>query len=73
MSIGIRSLKDLKGRDPERLYDKANRLAGTKQDRCLLYVFRCAVYCASTRNPEPEKLNWWYWKDANLTNRRKVR
>jgi len=35
------------------------------QDRCLLYVFRCAVYYAST-SPELydiEKLKWWNWKD----------
>jgi hypothetical protein len=34
------------------------------QDRCLLYVFRCAVYYASTARPSPAKLRWWNWKDG---------
>lgn len=63
--LGINTLQDLKGRDPEMLYDQSNAMAGKTQDRCLLYVFRCAVYFADT-NPEkqnPEKLKWWNWKD----------
>ena len=63
LEIGVGGIKDLKGQDPERLYDLSNRSAGVIQDRCLLYVFRCAVYFASTRNPSPQKLQWWYWKD----------
>jgi hypothetical protein len=64
-SIGVRKIKDLKKRDPEELYDLSNRFAGVVQDRCLLYVFRCAVYYASTKpeNQKPEKLKWWNWKN----------
>jgi hypothetical protein len=29
----------------------------------MLYVFRCAVYYASTRDPDPRLLQWWNWKD----------
>jgi hypothetical protein len=72
LDIGITSVEDLKGKDPERLYDKSNRVAGVVQDRCLLYVFRCAVYFAETRNPSPEKLQWWYWKDTSPAIRRKA-
>ncbi|WP_320053290.1 helix-hairpin-helix domain-containing protein [uncultured Acetobacteroides sp.] len=63
--IGICSVSDLVGKDPEVLYDLSNRLAGTVQDRCLLYVFRCAVYYAQTPKEmqEPEFLKWWSWKD----------
>jgi hypothetical protein len=34
------------------------------QDRCLLYVFRGAVYFAETDEDkrEREKLKWWNWK-----------
>jgi len=61
-SIGILSVSDLKGKDPEKLYDKSNKQAGCIQDRCLLYAFRCAVYFAEG-GEEKEKLKWWNWKD----------
>jgi hypothetical protein len=63
-NIGIRSVADLKQKDPEQLYEASNHFAGTVQDRCLLYVFRCAVYYAETplHEREPEKLKWWNWK-----------
>ncbi|MFZ6011042.1 MAG: helix-hairpin-helix domain-containing protein [Bacteroidota bacterium] len=65
-NIGIRSVGDLKNGDPEMLYDLSNRYAGQVQDRCLLYVFRCAVYYASTdkKKHNAEKLKWWNWKDV---------
>ena len=61
--VGIRSIHDLKNKDPENLYAKLCTLTNTKHDRCVLYVFRCAVYYASTQKHNPEKLKWWYWKD----------
>jgi Pathogenicity locus len=48
-NIGIREVKYLKQQDPEFLYDLSNRYAGVVQDRCLLYVFHCAVYYASKK------------------------
>lgn len=62
-SIGIKDVSDLKGKDPEDLFNKSNRFAGIVQDRCLLYVFRCAVYYAENPKPDLEKLKWWNWKD----------
>jgi nucleotidyltransferase/DNA polymerase involved in DNA repair len=64
-NLGIRTVDDLKGKSPEKLYEQSNHLVGTVQDRCLLYVFRGAVYYAETdpRKHEKAKLNWWYWKD----------
>jgi hypothetical protein len=64
--IGIRRVEDLKGKDPEKLYDASNKLVGTIQDRCLLYTFRCAVYFADTKDPDPELLKWWNWKDTTV-------
>ncbi len=61
--LGIRSVDDLRGRDPEKLYERFCRERGMHIDRCLLYVFRCAVYFASTKKPRPELLLWWNWKD----------
>ena len=64
-NIGIKKISDLKKQDPELLYDLSNRFAGTVQDRCLLYTFRCAVYFANTpaHKRNPDKLLWWNWKD----------
>jgi len=61
--LGIRRVADLRGRDPEALYALSNERRGERQDPCLLYVFRCAVYFASTAKPDPERLKWWWWKD----------
>ncbi len=65
--LGIRRVADLKGKDPERLYARINARRGVRQDLCLLYVFRCAVYFASTRRPKPELLKWWNWKDRRAS------
>ena len=61
--LGFRQVSDLKGRDPEQLYLDHCELMGCKVDRCMLYVFRCAVYFASEKVHDPEKLKWWNWKD----------
>jgi hypothetical protein len=63
LNIGIKKISDLKNKDPEDLYSRSNEFCGTVQDRCLLYVFRCAVYYAGTKKHDPEKLKWWNWKD----------
>ena len=64
-NLGIRKVADLKGKNPKSLYNRSNKLVGAKQDPCLLYVFRCAVYFASEKRLVKEKLNWWYWKDKS--------
>ena len=61
LDIGIESVDDLKGKKPETLYAKLEDRNG-KTDRCVLYVFRCAVYFASNKDHDPEKLKWWSWK-----------
>ncbi len=60
---GFRHVKDLKGKSPEKLYKQQCELQGMQIDRCLLYVFRCAVYYASHKSHDPKKLKWWNWKD----------
>ena len=61
-ALGVRSVAQLRGRNPERLYQRLSELQGP-QDPCVLYVFRCAVYYASTPKPKPSLLKWWNWKD----------
>lgn len=55
-SMGIRSVEDLREKNPEKLYDKINKQTMEKHDRCLLYVFRCAVYFESEKNPKANLL-----------------
>jgi hypothetical protein len=64
-ALGIRSAAQLRNQDPEKLYARLITLRGAHQDRCVLYVFRCAVYFASTPRPKPRLLKWWNWKDAD--------
>ena len=62
-SLGVREVAELRGRNPETLYNQLCEQVGQRVDRCVLYVFRCAVYYASETRHDPEKLKWWNWKD----------
>jgi len=62
-NLGILHVRDLRHKNPEALYDAFCEKTGKPVDRCLLYVFRCAVYFASHSQYDPEKLKWWNWKD----------
>lgn len=63
IAIGYPSVASLRGADPEGMYNRECIRKGCAVDRCVLYVFRCAVYFAETEQPDPEKLRWWYWKN----------
>ena len=62
--LGYRRVAALKGEDPEEMYQRLCALRGQPIDRCVLYVFRCAVYFASHTRHNPELLKWWNWKDG---------
>lgn len=64
--LGLRSLEDLKNAHAEQLYKDLSRLHGRKIDRCVLYVFRCAIYFVSESNHNKELLKWWNWKDTKV-------
>ena len=61
--LGFRKPVDLKGKTPEIMYQELISLRGEHIDRCVLYVFRCAVYYANHSFHDPELLKWWNWKD----------
>ena len=61
-NIGIHSVGQLKGRDPEKLYQRLCNFKAGPVDKCLLYVLRCAVYYASNTEHDPDLLKWWNWK-----------
>lgn len=71
--IGIHCVADLAGKDPEELYRLDCLKKGFQDDRCVLYVFRCAVYYAEHTQHDPEKLKWWYWKDKEYPEKRSDR
>ena len=63
--MGLRSLDDLVGEDAEALYERLCVQLNARVDRCMLYVFRCAIYFATEDehrhkqyliNPNPLKM-----------------
>jgi hypothetical protein len=65
-NMGFRSSADLKGLDPDKMYLDFQKIQVGPVDRCMLYVFRCAVYYVSEKDHDPELLKWWNWKDRKL-------
>ena len=61
--IGIHHVNDLKGQDPESLFNNLCTEYKKKIDPCVLYTFRCAVYYAENEKHDPELLKWWNWKN----------
>lgn len=66
--LGYGRVAELRDEDPERMFDDLCVQRGETIDRCVLYVFRCAVFFASNDDPEPELLKWWAWKDGGIRN-----
>ena len=71
-SLGIGEVAQLRGCDAEQLYARLCEEKGHKVDRCVLYVFRCAVYFAGEPKPDAELLKWWNWKDAGDRNQEEI-
>jgi len=64
--IGITRVEDFVDQDAEELYERWCVAAKdpSDTDRCVLYLFREAVYYANGGR-EPEKLKWWNWMGEN--------
>jgi hypothetical protein len=54
-AIGIREPRQLIGRDPYSLYEQSNRIAGVRQDPCLIDCFISAVRFMEGAPARP----WW--------------
>ena len=63
VDLKYREVEDLRGEDPEQMYQNLCDLRGKHIDRCVLYVFRCSVYFVSNSTHEAKLLKWWNWKD----------
>ena len=62
-ALGFQRVAELADAEPQDLYDRLCRVSGVRQDPCVLYTFRCAVYFARNAEHDPELLKWWNWKD----------
>ena len=63
IDLGYQRVSELRETNPELIYQDLCSLRGKHIDRCVLYVFKCAVYFASNSNHDSELLKWWNWKD----------
>jgi hypothetical protein len=67
--LGVEEVPDLKDHDPQEMFDALCAMRGERIDRCVLYVFRCAVYFATTLRHDPDLLKWWNWTDDRMPRR----
>jgi hypothetical protein len=65
VDLGYQTVEELKNENPEAMYHNLCRLRGHHIDRCVLYVFRCAVYFVNHTEHKPDLLKWWNWKDKS--------
>lgn len=63
VDLGFSMVSDLKAQNPELMYENLCKIRQRHIDRCVLYVFREAVYYASNEKHDPVLLKWWNWKD----------
>ena len=63
LALGVRSVTQLVGVDPEELFVRLTAYQDGYTDRCNLYVYRCAIYFAQGGR-DPDLLKWWAWKDS---------
>lgn len=63
VDLGYSKVEELRTENPEEMYQNLITLRGHHVDRCVLYVFKCAIYFASNSVHDPELLKWWNWKD----------
>ena len=60
-SLSITSVEQLAQSDGLALYQRLSEQTGTRQDPCVLDVFRCAVAQAQNPHLPADQRNWWWW------------
>ena len=65
--LGIRCVAQLAKQDARSLYQHLGRVAGQRQDICVLDTFCSAI--AQARNPHlpVEQCQWWWWSTKRKT------
>jgi len=59
--LGIRSVAQLRRRNPQRMYRELCQIRKAVIDPCCLDVFVAAVAQAKDPNLPVEQRQWWYW------------
>ncbi|MCX6613323.1 MAG: hypothetical protein NTW74_21050 [Acidobacteria bacterium] len=67
--LGVKGVSDLARRDGDRLYRTLEKKTGSRQDPCVLDVFRCAVAQARDAQLPRDQCNWWWWSRERLAGR----
>lgn len=62
-NLGYHYVEDLNAQDPDAMYKQLCEKKQEQVDRCVLYVYRLAVYYATESVHDPELLKWWNWKE----------
>ncbi len=70
--LGINTVNDLIGKDPEFLFEELEKKRSQKMDICCLDVFRAAVAQAEDPLLPLEKCRWHYWSDLRKEKAEKV-
>ena len=55
--LKITSIKQLAKQDPDQLYQKLQKITGSKQDPCVWDTFAAIIHEAKTGEKKP----WWNW------------
>ncbi len=67
--LGVKSVADLARKNGDSLYRMLEKKTGSRQDPCVLDVFRCAVAQAGDGQLPSEQCNWWWWSRERLAGR----
>ena len=65
--LGVHSVAQLAKQDPKRMYERLGRIAGQRQDPCVMDTFCAAVAQAKNPRLEAEKCQWWWWSRKRKT------
>jgi len=59
--LGVTSVRQLRRRNPQRMYEQLCKMRRQRIDPCCLDVFVAAVAQAKDPNLPIEQRRWWYW------------
>lgn len=71
--LGIRSVRNLAGQQPKKMYERLGRLTGKRQDPCVLDMFCAAVAQAKNPTLPAEQCRWWWWSSKRKQRSREAR